>query len=52
MRLLSLAAPVVIAGCSPQPTEVPVEPEPFERTGLTAGDGEALRALDQSYAKA
>ena len=52
MRLLSLAAPVVIAGCSPQPTEAPVEPEPFERTGLTAGDREALRALDQSYAKA
>lgn len=52
MRLLSLAAPVVLAGCSPQPAEVPVEPEPFGRTGLTAGDREALRALDQSYAKA
>lgn len=51
-RLMSAVAALSLAGCSDQPEPEPAAHAIGERTGLTAGDREALRALDQSYAKA
>ena len=51
-RLMSAVAVLCLAGCSgPSSVAAPLH-ELGEQTALTAGDREALRALDQSYAKA
>lgn len=51
-RLVTAFAALCLAACSAAPAEEAVVGEPGEGAGLTAGDREALRALDQSYAKA
>ena len=51
-RSISALAVLSLVGCSgPSSVAAPVH-ELGEQTALTAGDREALRALDQSYAKA
>lgn len=51
-RLAPGFAALCLAACSATPTDEPVARDPGEGAGLAAGDREALRALDQSYAKA
>ena len=51
-RLMPLAAALVLASCSPSASDAPAPVESSARTALTAGDREALRALDQNISKA
>ena len=51
-RSMSALAVLCLAGCSGPSTVAPAVHELGEQTALTAGDREALRVLDQSYAKA
>lgn len=51
-RMVAFAAALGLAGCSSSPQDEAVVSETSEGAGLTAGDREALRALDQSFAKA
>ncbi|WP_370297774.1 YybH family protein [Qipengyuania mesophila] len=51
-RVMSAMAVLCLAGCSGPPVAEPAAQAIGEKTGLTAGDREALRALDHSYARA
>ena len=51
-RVLAAIAVLGLVGCSSPSTDPPARSEPSARASLTAGDREALRALDQSYGKA
>lgn len=51
-RLMPPIAALVLASCSPSATEAPAPVESSARAALTAGDREALRALDQNISKA
>lgn len=51
-RIVPSLAMMCLAACSGPSAVAPAARELGEKTALTAGDREALRALDQSYAKA